>query len=184
MLELLLFFRLDLVVERITVTGDSAQVVIKNQGLEPVTADTPFWVDLYVNPHPLPTGVNQTWSSLCGEGMAWGVEGGALPLGPGEELTLVNGDAYYRAEYSNFSGVFAAGVPIYVQVDSANADTSHGAVLESHEIAGEAYNNIGGPAYVSAAGRQGDADADADADRRRSDGRLGEAGPDRLPARP
>ena len=36
----------------------------------------------------------------------------------------------------------AAGTAIYVQVDSANANTAYGAVLENHEILGESYNNI------------------------------------------
>ena len=137
----------DLVVESILLTGDSVQVVIKNQGSGPVAAGTPFWVDLYVNPHPVPTMVNQTWDTLCSEGMVWGVEGAALPLDPGEELTLTMGDAYYHSGFSTFSGSFAAGVPVYVQVDSANADTTHGAVLESHEMAGGTYNNISGPVY-------------------------------------
>jgi hypothetical protein len=141
----------DLVVERITVTGESVQVVIKNQGDGPVTAEKPFWVDLYVNPHPVPTMVNQTWGALCSEGMVWGVEGAVLPLEPGEELTLTMGDSYYHSNLSTFSGTFAAGMPIYVQVDSANAGTTCGAVLESHEIAGGTYNNIRGPVYLTGA---------------------------------
>jgi len=32
-----------------------------------------------------------------------------------------------------------------VQVDSANANTTYGAVLENHEMASWAYNNILGP---------------------------------------
>ncbi len=183
----------DLVVDRVVVASDSApsewrlsegvgvQVVIKNQGQVAVTADTPFWVDLYVNPHPVPTGANQTWDALCSEGMAWGVNGAALPLEPGEELALVHGDAYYRSDYSSFSGSFAAGVPIYVQVDSANAGTTHGAVLESHEIAGGAYNNISGPVYLtSVAGGVPESSGDMDT------GGLGDPGieADRLPPRP
>jgi len=107
-----------------------------------------FWVDLYVNPHPVPTGVNQTWQTLSSEGMVWGVEGAVLPLEPGEELALTIGDAHYRSDYSNFSGAFVAGVPVYVQVDSANAGTTYGAVLEGHEMVDGPYNNIAGPAYA------------------------------------
>jgi hypothetical protein len=33
-------------------------------------------------------------------------------------------------------------MPVYVQVDSRNAQTTYGGVLETHEIFGEAYNNI------------------------------------------
>jgi uncharacterized repeat protein (TIGR01451 family) len=137
----------DLVVEHIAVTSDSAQVVIKNQGNAPVSSNDPFWVDLYVDPDPVPTGVNQTWGSLCGQGIAWGVESPALPLEPGGTITLTIGDAYYWAEYSNFPGSLPAGTPIYVQVDSADVQTTYGAVLESHEIMGDAYNNVGGPVF-------------------------------------
>jgi uncharacterized repeat protein (TIGR01451 family) len=138
----------DLVVEHIVVTSDSAQVVIKNQGNAPALSSSPFWVDLYVDPDPVPTGVNQTWDNLCDEGIVWGVDGGgALPLEPGETLTLTIGDAHYWPSLSNFPGSLPAGTPIYVQVDSANWHTTYGAVLEGHEIYGGAYNNIGGPVF-------------------------------------
>jgi len=137
----------DLVVERIAATRNSVEVVIRNQGDAPVLPTEPFWVDLYVNPHPTPMGVNQTWQSLCSEGMVWGVTEPALPLEPGGTLTLTIDDAYYWPVHSNFSGSFLAGARIYVQVDSANTDTTYGAVLESHEIAGGPYNNISGPVY-------------------------------------
>jgi uncharacterized repeat protein (TIGR01451 family) len=136
----------DLVVGRISVTGSGVEIVIKNEG--EVAVEKGFWVDLYVNPHPVPTGVNQTWQTLSSEGMVWGVEGAVLPLEPGEELALTMGDAHYRSDYSNFSGAFLAGVPVYVQVDSANAGTTYGAVLEGHEMVGGPYNNIAGPAYA------------------------------------
>ncbi len=136
----------DLVVEQIVVTSDSAQVVIKNQGNAPAPSSSPFWIDLYVDPDPVPTGVNQTWDNLCDQGIVWGIDGGgALPLEPGEALTLTLGDAHYWPSLSNFPGSLPAGTPIYVQVDSANIHTTYGAVLESHEIYGGAYNNIGGP---------------------------------------
>ena len=137
----------DLVVEHIAVTSGSAQVVIKNQGNAPVSSSDPFWVDLYVDPDPVPTGVNQTWSHLCSQGIAWGVEAPALPLEPGGTITLTIGDAYYWAEYSNLPGSLPAGTPIYVQVDSADVQTTYGAVLENHEIVGGAYNNIAGPVF-------------------------------------
>jgi hypothetical protein len=137
----------DLVVGRIVVTGDSAQVVLKNQGNAPVSSSDPFWVDLYVDPDPVPTGVNQTWGHLCSQGIAWGVEAPALPLEPGGTITLTVGDAYYWADYSNFPGSLPAGTPIYVQVDSADVQTTYGAVLENHEIVGGTYNNIAGPVF-------------------------------------
>ena len=137
----------DLVVAHISATSNDVLVVIRNQGDAPVVSPHAFWVDLYVDPDPVPTGVNQTWDCCADEGMVWGVPRAALPMEPGDEITLAVGDEYYWPTLSNFSGSFPAGTPIYAQVDSANADTSYGAVLENHEIAGGPYNNVGGPAF-------------------------------------
>ncbi|MBN1889707.1 MAG: hypothetical protein JW850_17050, partial [Thermoflexales bacterium] len=138
----------DLVVSSVTVSGNSVQVVIENHGnmAVPVNSTNEFWVDLYVNPNPLPSGVNQTWNDgRSTQGIAWGVTQDALPaLGPGGVLTLTLGDKYYSPDLSNYSSL-APATPIYVQVDSFNTDTAYGAVLESHEITGSAYNNIIGP---------------------------------------
>jgi uncharacterized repeat protein (TIGR01451 family) len=135
----------DLVVESVHVTSASVRVVIKNQGNAPVT--DAFWVDLYVNPHPAPTGVNQVWNDgRSTQGMVWGVAGEGLPLEPGESLTLTFGDQFYWPTYSAVAWPLPVGTPIYVQVDSANTDADYGAVLESHEMDGGAYNNIYGPA--------------------------------------
>jgi uncharacterized repeat protein (TIGR01451 family) len=137
----------DLVVEKVTVNRDGAQVVIKNQGQVPVTDS--FWVDLYVNPVPPPTGVNQIWNDgRSAQGIAWGVEGSAaLPLNPGETLILTTqpGDPYYHADDSAITWPLPAGTPIYVQVDSVNMHTDYGGVYENHEMSGGSYNNIAGP---------------------------------------
>ena len=82
--------------------------------------------------------------------MGRGGTGAALDVG--ETITLRVGDAYYWEEYSNFSGQFDEEIPVYVQVDSANVDAAYGAVLESHEILGGAYNNIAGPAFSTSGG--------------------------------
>jgi hypothetical protein len=104
-----------------------------------------FWVDFYVNPNPVPTGVNQIWNDgRSTQGIVWGVTAPALPLESGDVMTLTIGDAYYWPSISNFSGSLPAGTPVYAQVDSANANTTYGAVLENHEIAGGTYNNIRG----------------------------------------
>jgi len=135
----------DLVVARITVTSNDVQVVIKNQGDRPVLPPDAFWVDLYVDPNPVPTGVNQTWPSRCSYGIAWGIPEQALPLSPGGTITLTINDAYYTPDLSNFPGSLPAGTPIYVQVDSANVGATYGAVLEGHEMVGGPYNNVSGP---------------------------------------
>ncbi len=140
----------DLVVERIIATSGNVWVVIKNQGDEPVLPEEAFWVDLYINPSSPPTAVNQTWAFLCDEGLVWGVPASALPLGPGDTLTLTIGDAYYWPGQSSFSGFLPSDAAIYVQVDSANTATIYGAVLEGHEITGGPYNNVSGPVYPGA----------------------------------
>jgi parallel beta-helix repeat protein/predicted outer membrane repeat protein len=144
----------DLIVERITATSNDVQVVVKNRGDAPVTDE--FWVQVYVDPHPAPSAVNQLWYDLGDQGMFWGVVSSALPLAPGEAITLTYGDAYYWPSVSRFDEALPAGTPVYAQVDAYNAATTYGAVLESHEIAGGAYNNVAGPVYsTSAASRRG-----------------------------
>jgi uncharacterized repeat protein (TIGR01451 family) len=135
----------DLVVEQIMATSNNVQVVIKNQGDAPVQAADEFWVDFYVDPHPEPTGVNQTWDyppGRCIGGLVWEVTAPALPLEPGEVLPLTLADGYYRPFYSYISWPLAPDTPVYAQVDSANVNTTYGAVLENHEIRNEPYNNI------------------------------------------
>jgi uncharacterized repeat protein (TIGR01451 family) len=128
----------DLVVESVSATSDDVQVVIRNAGNGPVSDE--FWVDVYIDPHPVPTAVNQIWPDLASQGLAWGV---TMDLQPGDVLTLIVGDAYYVPEHSRVSWPLAAGTQVYAQVDSLDAETTYGAVLESHEITGGAYNNIG-----------------------------------------
>ena len=77
----------------------------------------------------------------------WGVGGDALPLEAGEVMTLTIGDDYYWAGYSYVDWPLSPDTPIYAQVDSANADTAYGAILEIDEIQGLPNNNILGPVY-------------------------------------
>ncbi len=142
----------DLVVERIIATSDGVQVVVKNQGYGalPPTDPFPFYVfrvDLYVDPNPVPAAVNQTWDDgRCAQGAVWNVARPGL-LESGGVIILTIGDAYYQPSLSNFPGSLPVGTPVYAQVDSANPDTTYGAVLESHEIAGGTYNNVTGPVH-------------------------------------
>ena len=150
----------DLVVERLTAASNTVQVVIKNQGNAPVT--DAFWVEGYIDPTTPPTAVNQIWSDLADQGVVWGVTEDALPLAPGSSITLTVGDAYYAPEYSQVTWPLAAGTTLYAQADSVNMETTYGAVLENHEILGEAYNNITGPVRVTKAAdsiQQPDVDA-------------------------
>ncbi len=133
----------DLVVQSFAVASNDAQVVVRNQGNISITAE--FWVDVYIDPSPAPSGVNQTWQDLADYGLAWKVTADALPnLGPSGVFTLTMGDDYYRPDWSQFPRDLPAGTPVYVQVDSYSASTNYGAVLEGHELTAGAYNNISG----------------------------------------
>jgi hypothetical protein len=125
----------DLTVENVVITANSLELVIRNTG-NTVASDS-FWVDMYINPDTPPTGINQTWETNGGEGLAWGIENPSLA--PGEALTLTLSSPSYSAAYSNFSGTIAAGSTVYVQVDSAGLSW-FGNVSELDET-----NNIDGP---------------------------------------
>jgi hypothetical protein len=138
----------DLVVDSITVlshgssdgTPGDIQVIISNVGNAAVTDE--FWVDLYINPQTAPTSVNQTWEMLGNQGFVWGVTTSALPLLPGESLTLTLSSPNAMPALSNIHWPLTSDVSIYAQVDSAKAGFPNGAVREIHEIRNEPYNNI------------------------------------------
>ncbi len=125
----------DLVVMSLTVTANTIQVVIGNQGNAPAVDD--FWVDVCIAPDPVPETVNQTWLHVADMGLVWDV---LETLEPGQTLTLTSED--YAKPYSFITWPLAEGAPVYAQVDSWNGNTDYGAVLEDHEILGEPYNNI------------------------------------------
>lgn len=128
----------DLVIKSLVATKDSNFIVtIKNTGDAPVREV--FWVDLYVNPQPVPTRVDQHWKQIAEEGLVWIV---TKPLGVNEELTLTVADPYFSGVNSQVSGFLSAGTPIYAQVDSIKLNGNFGGVLEYHEFVGGSYNNI------------------------------------------
>lgn len=132
----------DLIVENVVIGNGTIAITIKNQGKVVVTDTLGFWVDLYINPSPAPTHVNQTWDPISPYGAAWGVDREALPIQPGESRTLYLYDIYYKRDYSRLPSALRAGDILYVQVDSYNAATTYGVVLEDHEMSGTPYNNI------------------------------------------
>lgn len=135
----------DLVVDAITVIApNNVEIVIRNAGNVLVEED--FWVDLYVNPDPVPTTVNQTWEFLADQGAVWGVSASILP---GASLTIHVNDSYYMAQLSNLPAQFLTGTQLYAQVDSAYDGSPVGAILESHEMTSSPYNNIMGPVSIS-----------------------------------
>jgi hypothetical protein len=127
----------DLVVNSLDATSNTVSVTIKNIGNAPVVM--PFWVDVYLNPNPVPSTVNQHWWELASQGLVWGVTRG---IGVNETLTLTHGGPYYSAYHSRFTGSLPPGSSVWAQVDSVNLNSTYGGVLESHELAGGAYNNI------------------------------------------
>ena len=129
----------DQVVESLVATSNSVQVVVRNQGTAPVTDE--FWVDVYIDPNPVPTSVNQVWHDLASNGLVWGVTASSLPLASGDAITLTLNDAAYYPERSIMAWPLPAGTTVYAQVDSVNLDSSYGGVLETHEITGGPYNN-------------------------------------------
>lgn len=133
----------DLIVESIAPTEGTLAVVIRNVGTAPVI--DAFWVDLYLNPSAAPVAVNQIWPDLALQGAVWGVVGDALPLAPGDALTLRVGDPFYDPDRSALPDAIPAGAVLYAQVDSYNLETTVGAVLEGHEAQGLSYNNVLGP---------------------------------------
>jgi hypothetical protein len=143
----------DLIVESIQATANNVRLVIKNQGNARV--ESGFFVDVYMNPSPAPTRVNQTWLDLANEGLVWAVTGqqALSKLIPGGSLTLnVLNDPYYQPGFSAVSWPLRSGTAVYAQVDSYNdPDTGYGIVLETHEMLGGAYNNIRGPVISTAA---------------------------------
>ena len=132
----------DLVVADAQITPLDVTVVIKNQGDAAVNNIDEFWVDLYVAPNSPPTAVNQKWQDLSNEGIAWGITANALPVAPGDVMTLTLDSPYKVISETKYIGNLAVGTPIYVQVDAVDYDTDYGAVQENHEANGGAYNNI------------------------------------------
>ena len=130
----------DLIVERLTAGPNGVEVVLQNRGNAPVVDE--FWVDAYLAPSTPPTAVNQLWNDLSQQGLVWGVTASALPILPGQRITLRVGDGFYSPAHSYFTGGLPVGTPVYAQVDSWNPATTFGAVLESHEALGGVYNNI------------------------------------------
>jgi hypothetical protein len=141
----------DLTVSNLVATSSGVTVTVTNQGAGPVV--DAFWVDVYINPNPPPTGVNQVWPDLSDQGLVWGVEGAPPFLNPGESITLtIGGQYYFGPPFSSFSPPLAPGTPIYAQVDSFNLATNFGNVPETDEG-----NNI--TSTVSIAGASGVASA-------------------------
>jgi hypothetical protein len=132
----------DLVIDSFSATSSGVTLVLRNQGNAPVV--DAFWVDVYFNPSVTP-GLNQPWPGIASHGAVWGVQGSALPLDPGDTLTLTSGDAFYFPALSS-APPLPVGANVFALADSVNFGTSYGAIQESDEG-----NNLFGPVISTAA---------------------------------
>jgi hypothetical protein len=151
----------DLVIQSLTGTANRVEVVILNQGSVPVSAPS-FWVDLYVNPYPelLPIELNEDWYSITPghQGADWWVWAGAgsAQLAPGGTLTLTVSSpqgslTHPHLNQNQVHWPLLDGDQLYAQVDSySSRNSTYGMVLETHELYQDRYNNVMGPASVSA----------------------------------
>ena len=115
---------------------------LRNRGQRAV-AD--FWVDLYIDPHNIPS-VNVPWQQLCASpwpaanclGVVWHITDTVLP---GATITVSTRSQINDSAYSHWPGYFSQPGPhrLYVQVDSFGP-SAYGAVLEQEEN-----NNLIGP---------------------------------------
>ena len=132
----------DLTVADISITPEGARVTIENVGNGPLLPGNDYYTDLYLCPVSPPTVVNQVWEDVGNAGLVWGIDTRGLTLPPGGQLILTNHDIHFDTSLSEYPAVIPAGCRVYVQVDSANTDTSFGAVLEADEVKAASYNNI------------------------------------------
>jgi hypothetical protein len=90
-------------------------VVVTNNGS--VTAETPFWVDFYVNPSSPPMSPNTPWDVLTDKGISWYVQSSLAP-GASIELRSVETDPFFIAANTKWDGVFPSGTTdLYAFVD-------------------------------------------------------------------
>jgi hypothetical protein len=118
---------------RVFAAGQPVQitVTITNTGAAPSAA---AWADLYINPAPPPSAPNSPWYETCGLDPCTGIVWRIPALAPGAHVTLTSTPASYAADYTIWPGFFGAGTTdIYLFVDSYNAATTTGAVLEGNE---------------------------------------------------
>ena len=129
----------DLVVQDVVATRSEVQITIENVGT--AASSRGFWVDAYINPDTAPSTTNQIWDDLGSQGLVWGVD---IAMDVGDVIILTVDDEFYRPLLSSVAWPMAIDTAVYVQADSWNASTTYGSVRESHEIAGEPYdNNLG-----------------------------------------
>jgi subtilisin-like proprotein convertase family protein len=121
----------------ITETTALTPTVIQLFNTGSVSVTQPFRVDLYFDPLEPPT-VTVRWDQLSTYGGTWWVADAALPLIPGQELTLTLTSDMYQAAGSNYPPNVRELEYYYVQLDTLNH------ITETHDLNSEPDNNIGG----------------------------------------
>ncbi len=118
-------------------------VDITNTGFQQAN---PFWVDLYINPFPVPSTSGILWHTTCSIDPCFGIVWKVETLDPDNTVTVSNTitvqstpDSYYT-DYTKWPGWFASGTTdLYVYVDSwGGSGDGDGGVIELDE-----QNNLG-----------------------------------------
>lgn len=119
----------DLIITDLQASSNAVTVTIRNAGDTSVV--DAFWVDVYFNPGKVP-GLNEPWSTIAGQGIAWGLAGSDLPIEPGQTRVLTLATAVPGAGLTS-PPPYPAGATVYALVDSVDFSTSYGAVQEINE---------------------------------------------------
>ncbi|MFN8443431.1 MAG: two-component regulator propeller domain-containing protein [Caldilineaceae bacterium] len=144
--------RPDLIVKEVTATPTHLAVLFQNVGTAAVASD--FWIEVCVDPKPIPTQVNQICRGLSYQYAMWGYLASQSPILPGESRQVfvdLNGAASpaYQPTLSSFDKPLPVGTTVYAHVDAANRDSCYGGVFEVGETSQQPpdcpfvlYNNI------------------------------------------
>lgn len=116
--------------------GEAVQVTLIITNLGQVDATSPFWVDMYFNPNPVPTSAGISWYDTCGLKPCYGLVWSVPTLQPGQGVRLTSDSGNYNTEYSSWYGWLASGTTdIYAYLDSwgGSRDKPGGGVTEDNE---------------------------------------------------
>jgi uncharacterized repeat protein (TIGR01451 family) len=130
------------------VNPPTVSVEVTNQGLGSTGGG--FWVDLYVNPNPLPVSLlnaanpgDRRWQRLrtnVDQGIAWEV---ATALGPGDSIVLTQSSPQINATQTKWTGLPAGEHKFYAFADSFDADNNRYVQINEGNDANELDNQAG-----------------------------------------
>lgn len=116
------------------IAGEAVEItlVITNQG--DLEATSPFWVDMYFNPDPVPMTAGVSWYDVCGIKPCYGMVWEVPTIQPRTSIKLVSTNI--NKEYSSWYGWLASGTTdIYAYIDSwgGSREQAQGGVTEDNE---------------------------------------------------